>query len=399
MRTPRRVLFVTHNVPRAPGDAAGSFVLRLAVALQLGGIRVDIVAPGAPDVPETDWIEGVRITRVAYASPSRMTLAYEGTMAEKVRHSWGARWALLQLLLALRRATGEALEQARREDDPYGALHVHWWFPAGLALWRLRATRGMPRVLTMHGSDVRLASGVPVSHPVMRTVLRDMTHRAVVSHWMAAAVSRMARDLPVEVAPMPIDLAQFTPPPAGAPREGILFVGRLNAQKGVADLLRAAAHPALRAVPITIVGDGPDATALRELAATQHLEDRVTWLPAVPHGHLSTLYRRAALVCMPSRSEGLGLVAVEAQACGTPVVGYADGGLLDVVQTGPGRGRLVAAGSVEALAEAMASVLGEAAAAERSALRDAMLDRFAPARVAAGYAAMYAMNLGPGEAA
>ena len=389
MRTLRRVLFVTHNVPRAPGDAAGSFVLRLAVALQASGIQVDILAPGAPGLADTMTLDGVRITRVPYARPSRMTLAYEGTMAEAVRRSWGARWALIGLLLALRRSTRDALQRASREGAPYQALHVHWWFPSGLALWKLRAARGLHRVVTMHGSDVRLAAGIRPAHPVLRAVLHDMTHRAVVSTWMASVVSRLAPGIPVHVAPMPVDLARFAPPPEEAARQGILLVGRLNAQKGIADLLRAAVHPALREVPITIVGDGPDGDALRELARSLDVADRVRWIPAVPHGELSTYYRQAAVVGMPSRGEGLGLVAVEAQACGTPVVGYAEGGLLDVVQTGDRQGHLVPAGDVKALGEALASVLRAPMAVDRASLRAAMMERFAPAQVAADYAAMY----------
>jgi glycosyltransferase involved in cell wall biosynthesis len=210
---------------------------------------------------------------------------------------------------------------------------------------------------------------------------------------MAALVSRIAPEFQTQVAPMPVDLERFTLPPADTPREGILLVGRLNAQKGVADLLRAATHPALRGVPITIIGDGPDAATLHELARSLEVADRVTWIPGMAHGDLPARYQRAAVVCMPSRGEGLGLVGVEAQACGTPVVGYADGGLLDVVQTGPGRGRLVPIGDVPALAEGLASVLREGSAIASDALREAVLDRFAPARVAAGYAAMYSAGV------
>ena len=75
-----RVLFVTHNVPRFDGDAAGSFVLRLAVALRHAGARVEILAPGASGMPASTVLEGVTIHRVPYASDAQMTLAYEGTM-------------------------------------------------------------------------------------------------------------------------------------------------------------------------------------------------------------------------------------------------------------------------------------------------------------------------------
>ena len=63
-----RVLFVTHNVPRCVGDAAGSFVLRLAVALQAAGAQVEVIAPAAAGLADVETLEGVRIQRVRYAS-------------------------------------------------------------------------------------------------------------------------------------------------------------------------------------------------------------------------------------------------------------------------------------------------------------------------------------------
>ena len=168
-RTPR-ILFVTHNVPRFEGDAAGSFVLRLAVALQQAGARVDIIAPGAPGLPANTTLEGVHIERVRYATDARMTLAYTGNMAEEVMGSWSGRLALLQLLAALRGAVTRRLATARATGRPYDILHVHWWFPSGLALWR--AARGTPPMaITMHGSDVRLAEKTKPAHPLMRSVL------------------------------------------------------------------------------------------------------------------------------------------------------------------------------------------------------------------------------------
>ena len=75
---------MTHNVPRFEGDAAGSFVLRLAVALQAQGATVTVIAPAERGLASEGTIEGVRIERVRYASDANMTLAYRGTMAESV---------------------------------------------------------------------------------------------------------------------------------------------------------------------------------------------------------------------------------------------------------------------------------------------------------------------------
>ncbi len=395
-----RLLFVTHNVPRHAGDAAGSFVLRLAVALREGGHDVHVVAPGAPGLPADDAVEGVPVTRVPYATASRMTLAYTGTMAEAVRASWGARLALLGLLRALRRAARAHCAAARGRGAPVDVVHAHWWFPAGLALWRARLPGGPPVVLTMHGSDVRLARGTPAVHPLMRAVLRAASVRTAVSAWLADEAMRIAPGCRVEVGAMPVDARLF----AGAPRRlddgrTLLFVGRLNAQKGLRDLLEALAQPALAAPPyadvvLEVVGDGPDRAALEARADTLGLAARVRWRGPLPQSALVPRYQAATAVVVPSREEGLGLVAVEAQLCGTPVIAYASGGLPDVVRPDAG-GTLVTPGDVPALAGAIAQVLGDPARRERDGRRAqaAMRDRFTPQAVAERYVGWYRQAL------
>jgi len=387
---PLRLLFVTHNIPRHPGDAAGSFVLRLAVALRDAGQEVAVIAPGAAGLPDADQVEGIPVRRVRYAAPERMTLAYSGTMAEAVRGSWGGRLALAGLLRATRRATQAHLASAAARGAPVDLLHAHWWFPSALALWGIPRRTGVPLVVTMHGSDVRLAQGVRPAHPVMRAVLRQAGARTTVSAWLADAVRAMAPDLPVSVAPMPVATDRFPLAAPDHPRAGILFVGRLNVQKGPADLLEALARPALSAATLSLAGEGPDAARLRARADALGVAPRVTWLGQLDPAALAACYRNAAVVAVPSRGEGLGLVAVEAQLSGTPVVAYDDGGLPDVVRPADG-GVLVAPGDVTALAGALADAIhdGDGARRRGAMARSAMLERFAPAAVAARYLDVY----------
>ncbi|MBY0488999.1 MAG: glycosyltransferase [Gemmatimonadaceae bacterium] len=389
-RTAPRILFVTHNVPRAAGDIAGSFVLRLAVALQAAGARVDIIAPGAPGLAPHDTLEGVRIDRVRYASDARMTLAYTGTMAEAVQGSWSGRFALLQLLWHLRRATQHALRAAATAGDPYTVVHAHWWFPAALAL-KGALPAETPLVITMHGSDVRLAEKKPVAHPLMRAVLTSARVSTAVSSWLADAAHRIAPAAKIAIAPMPVDDRLFADHADDDARHGVLFVGRLNAQKGLADLLEAMADARLATERLTIVGEGPDRTALEQQAARLGLTDRLTWLGVLTPSMLVARYREAAVVAMPSRNEGLGLVAVEAQLSGTPVVAYAEGGLLDVVRPEHG-GTLVTAGDRAALATALARLLHDPAACVQAGLQGRVFvqSRFTPDAVAARYLALYA---------
>jgi glycosyltransferase involved in cell wall biosynthesis len=389
-----RVLFVTHNVPRFPGDAAGSFVLRLAVALQDAGSEVDIIAPGAAGLPTDETLEGIRIHRVRYASDARMTLAYTGNMAETVRGSWSGRLALGQLLLAMRRAVRRSILEARRGGRPYDIVHAHWWFPSALALWGARRAGDPPLVITMHGSDVRLAEKTPAAHPVMRRVLRSAAVRTAVSAWLADSAHAIAPDGPIVVSPMPVDTRLFeqTPNATGTAeaRTGLLFVGRLNAQKGLADLFHALSQAPCAALTLEVIGDGPDRSALEALADRLGLAARVRWHGALPQQALVPFYRRARAVVIPSRGEGLGLVAVEAQLCATPVIAYADGGLLDVVRPEAG-GTLVTPGDLAALSQAIARVVADEESVARlgRAARQSMSARFSPKAVAARYLAHY----------
>lgn len=390
MPRPARVLFVTHNAPRFLGDAAGSFVLRLAVALQETGTRVHIIAPGASGLSDHDTIEGVSIERVRYASEARMTLAYTGTMAEAVMGSWSGRLAFIGLLRAFRRRVDERVREAAAAGDPFTSIHAHWWFPSGLALWKARTIREVPLVITMHGSDVRLAARKPLAHPLMRAVLGEAKVCTAVSTWLAETVQRIAPGAAVEVAPMPVDTRHFAAPPTVTRRSGLLFVGRLNAQKGLADLLEALAAPVLAGVTLDIVGDGPDRARFAAQVDRLHLASRVRWHGALPQADLVPLYATAQAVVVPSRGEGLGLVAVEAQLCGTPVIAYADAGLLDVVRPEHG-GTLVPVGDVARLTAAIDHLVHaeENAARLGAAGRADMLARFTPAAVAARYTALY----------
>jgi len=153
------------------------------------------------------------------------------------------------------------------------------------------------------------------------------------------------------------------------------------------------AHDAQRAGDATmldVVGDGPEREALMAHAASLGLAERVRWYGALAQPALVPLYQGARALAIPSREEGLGLVAVEAQLCGTPVVAYADGGLIDVVRPEHG-GTLVAVGDTRALGEALARLLAdEASAHERGmAARDDMLARFSPEAVAGQYLSLY----------
>ena len=377
-----KILFVTHAFPRHTADAAGSFLLGLAVALRQRGAHVSVIAPAGPGLAAEESIGGIAVRRFRYAPAAMETLAYSGTMAEQVRESIGGLLALAGML-ALGRS---AVRRARQRLTP-DVVHAHWWFPAGLIA---RSQPGRTAlVTTLHGTDVRLAADSGIGRRLFRYVARGSDRVTAVSSWLAERAAAACEGLAPEVVPMPVDTLLFVPPAPGSRRSGVLFVGRLNAQKGAADLVRAFARVNAPS-HLDIVGDGPDAAAARALALELGVGDRVHFHGALPHDALPAHYQRAAVVVVPSRDEGLGLAAVEAQLCGTPVIAYDSGGLRDVVRHRE-TGMLVAPGDIDAITNAIDPMLGDPDTATRFAeqARREALQRFAPDAVASRFLGIY----------
>ena len=387
---PLHVLFVTHAFPRYAGDAAGSFILRLARALREQAVRTTVVAPHAPGLAPRDRVGDIDVVRFRYAPASLETLAYTGTMAEQVGSSWTARAALASLV-----AAGFWSTVRRRRELRPSLLHAHWWFPSGVIGAVLTRLAPIPMVTTMHGSDVRLARTAAPARSGFRWVMRRSRAATTVSRWLAEQAQAMNPTMPApRVAPMPAATDLFFPR-GDRSTDRLLFVGRLNAQKGIEVLLRAMAE-IRHDVALDVVGTGDDAAALRTLASSLGIGDRITWHGSLPQHELAPFYRRATALVVPSRDEGLGLVAVEAQLCETPVIGFDSGGLRDIIDDGK-TGVLVRDFTPSSLARAIDQLLDNAVRAIElgKAGRLAALRVFAPEAVAENYARIYRDALRP----
>lgn len=383
-----RVLFVTHAFPRAADDAAGSFLLRLARALATMNVDVSVLAPAGMDASGAplagrERVGGIDVQRFRYAPRDWETLAYTGTMVESVVRSTRGKLALGGLLSAERRAVSRALRETRAD-----VVHAHWWFPNAVAAAGPARRAGVPLVITSHGTDLRLLERAPAAAPFARYAFRRAAVVTCVSSWLASVARPFTLREPV-VAPMPADTAVFAP---GGERStsALLFVGRLSEQKGIRDALEALARTQRRDATLDIVGEGPLRAEVEQRVRQSDLDGRVRLHGAMAPRELAAMYQRAAALVVPSAGEGLGLVAVEAQLCETPVLAYNSGGLPDVVQDGAS-GLLVPACDIGALAAAMDRVLGHAALARRlgTAGRERALARFAPDAAARAYAALY----------
>ncbi|MFH9733537.1 glycosyltransferase family 4 protein [Streptomyces sp. NPDC017260] len=276
-------------------------------------------------------------------------------------------------LLPTPRATAHAASVARR----YGCDRV--WFgaaaPLGLMAGPLRRTTGIrTAVATTHGHEVWWARA-----PGTRSLLRRIGTEVDTLTWLGASTRG-----PVEAALAPgtrtarlvpgVDTAAFHPALDGGPirtryglghRPVILCAARLVPRKGQDILIRALPW-VRRAVPdavLLLVGDGPYATGLRQLALDEEVLDAVVFAGGHPHRALPPFYAAADVFAMPCRSrrrglevEGLGIVYLEAAASGLPVLAGDSGGAPDAVRDGE-TGHVVDGHSVAATADRLIRLL------------------------------------------
>jgi glycosyltransferase involved in cell wall biosynthesis len=295
-----KIVVLTTSYPTPEHPVAGTFVAASVEAVRSLGIDVDVVSP---------------------AEVHDFGIAYGGGIAQNLR---AAPWklALVPGFLA------SFAYEARRAASDADLVHAHW-IPSALAA---QAT-GKPYVLQVWGTDVELARRAPW---LVRPLLRGARTVLAASTFLADAVRELgARD--IAVVPPPVVPPAEVAPPSEPPH--VLFAGRLSEEKGIFEFLKAT-----EGLPRVIAGDGP----LRE-----RVPEAVGF---VPPSELGAYYERAAVVCVPSRREGYGMVAREALAHGRPVVATRVGGLVDLEGAGAA---LVPAGDAAVLRAEIVRLLSD----------------------------------------
>ncbi|ORV50256.1 D-inositol-3-phosphate glycosyltransferase [Mycolicibacter engbaekii] len=355
-----------HTSPLAQpgtGDAGGMnvYVLQSALHLARRGVAVEVFtrATSSADPPVQHVAPGVLVRNVV-AGP------FEGLDKND----------LPTQLCAF--AAGVLRAEAAHEAGYYDVVHSHYWL-SGQVGWLAADRWAVPLVHTAHTlagvKNAALAAG-DAPEPPLRAVgeqqVVDAADRLIVNTEDEARQLVALHDADprrIDVAHPGVDLEVFRPGDRRAARQAlglpadepiVAFVGRIQPLKAPDILLRAAAKlPGMRAV----VAGGPSGSiglaepgSLVGLAAELGISDRVTFLPPQSREDLANLFRAADLVAVPSYSESFGLVALEAQACGTPVVAAKVGGLPVAVRDGV-TGRLVDGHDIDAWAAALDELL------------------------------------------
>jgi D-inositol-3-phosphate glycosyltransferase len=330
------------------GDAGGLnvYVVELSRRLAALGVEVDVVtrATSSDLPPVVELAPGVTVRHVT-AGP------FEGMAKEDLP---GQLCAFTAGLLRL---------EAAREPGWYDLVHSHYWL-SGQVAWIAAERWDVPLVHSMHTmakvKNLTLAAGdapEPVAREIGEAQVVDAADRLVANTDEEAGqlvdLYEADPDRVVSVAPG-VDLDLFRPGSASAARRALgidddafllLFVGRIQPLKAPDVVLEAAARlvrlrPELRdRLAVAVVG-GPSGSGLEQPHALEALAGRLGLSRAVRfvepqhQDHLPDWYRAADLTVVPSYSESFGLVAIESQACGTPVVAAAVGGLQTAVADG-----------------------------------------------------------------
>ena len=327
------------------GDAGGMniYVLESAQRMAAMGVSVDIFTrrTGAAQADIVEISPGVRVRHFDCG---------HGTLTKE------------QLPIHISGLSQEFSRIMRTEN--YDVIHSHYWLSGKVAMPAAKEL-GIPLVHTMHTmarvKNLNLAEG-ETPEPMIR--VQGETQVVAAANALIANTDAEAASLvslydacpdTVHVVSPGVDLYTFTPGESrsaardqiGQPQDALVvsFVGRIQPHKGPEVLIRATSElvkhsPLLRhKLIVNIVGGASGANTeevdrLKELTTWLAIDDVVRFSPPVPREDLPQWYRAADLVVVPSYSESFGLVALEAQACGTPVIATAVGGLRTAVADG-----------------------------------------------------------------
>jgi len=316
---------------------------------RLSGGRVSVLAP-ASDYLTGHALEGVAAFDEAAPFPVHRLKRLRTRMLPKLRPQDRVILAFQDVLLRI--AVLRAIARIARAEN-IGTICIGELVAGGWLVKPCRSLLGLRTVIYVHGEEVSISSSYDADRSRRRRALQNADAVVAVSRFARDTVVRLMGVAPEKIALIPngVDLSRFCARPRRPDlvaryglegRRVLLTVGRLSERKGMDRVI--ASLPALRAklpdLVYLMVGDGPHRSALEAQAASLGVADCVVFAGAVPPEELVDHYALADLFIMANRelpngdTEGFGLVFLEANACGIPVIAGRAGGSVDAVTDG-----------------------------------------------------------------
>lgn len=359
--TKRKILVLTSTFPRWKNDSTPPFVFELEKRLA-SNFDVHVLAPHFTGAKKYEKIADLKIHRFQYFWPTGwQKLCYEGGILPNLKKN---KLLYIQAVCLIFFELVSAIRLALRGKIDF--IHAHWTIPSGLVAVIMKKLLKIPVLITAHAGDVFTNNQIIQS--LNNYIVKNADLVTVNSQATEQALSKYIKSPhDLTIIPMGVDTNKFKPQKIMKKTGNkLLFVGRLAEKKGVAYLIEALPQ-IIKKVPKTkllIIGEGPEEARLRNLAHKFDLGKSINFLGKIANNKLSYYYNLADVVITPSiqtkagDTEGLGVVILEAMACGTPVIASRIGGIPDIIEHDK-NGWLVPPKNVSSLVGAITRLLGD----------------------------------------
>ena len=365
-----KICLLTPGYPRYKGDDSSVkyYLHDLGKNLTKRGIEVHVLAPHAKGINKEEVMDGVYIHRFQYFYPSSFqTLAYTVGVPEKIKTIEGK----IQVPFFFLSQLFNTIKLIRKEK--IDVINSHWLLPQGLVGAINKKIFKIPHISTGHGSDVHLIKKSKIFSIFCSFVLHNSDKVTANSSYTKNIIlsidDRVKNKL--EIVPMGVDINRFKPEDNTNLKEVleaeylILSVGRLVDWKGTKYLI-IAMKKIIREFPnarLIIGGTGPEKEKLEKLTEELNLKKNVVFRGYIENMVLSKYYASSDIFVLPSinlngLTEALGVVLLEAMACGTPAIGTNVGGVPDIIKDGY-NGFLVEQKNPEQIAEKVLELLDD----------------------------------------
>lgn len=395
------LLVISSSFPQKPETHEGGFVFELVRRLDSTSFKSLVLCPHFYNAPIHEYWPPVRIFRFPYFFPTRYEqLAYGSGMAFNIRKNPFIIFSVpsfffFEFLFSLYFA----------KKNPISLINTHWLIPQGFVGGVIHHFLNIPHIATVHGSDLGIIKKHPILHLFCRFIVKNANFVTVNSTYIQRQLIDVVPESveKVLIIPMGIDIKKFSPVSIVITKKQykkgkiILCVGRLVNVKGIMYLIDAMPE-ILHRQPYTIlfiIGLGPEYTSLVKQTKDLHLEDKIFFLGKISQDDMPSYYRSADLFILPSIevdgiTEALGVVLLEAMACGCPVIGSNVGGIPDIITDGV-NGFLVPEQDSGAIAEKIVILLSDTKLAEqfRQAGYETVRERYSWDEISRQFSAIY----------